>query len=70
MFNYDDEVRVIPSAPDSLRPGHKAWVIGITTQEMRLGTHFEQFPAGTVYLVEFEDGEATDIHESMLTSSD
>jgi hypothetical protein len=49
-----------------MRPGQKAWVIGITTEHERSGSHFDQFAAGTVYLVEFEGGEALDIHESML----
>lgn len=30
------------------------------------GKHFEQFPEGVVYSVEFESGEAIDIHESDL----
>ncbi|OBP17060.1 hypothetical protein A5320_21495 [Rheinheimera sp. SA_1] len=30
------------------------------------GKHFEQFPEGVVYAVEFENGEAIDIHESDL----
>lgn len=30
------------------------------------GGHFEQFPSGTVYLVEFEGGDAIEVHEDML----
>lgn len=68
MFTYNDILRVAPDAPAEMHPGQKAWVIGITKQEERRGSHFEKFPAGTVYLVEFEDGAAADIHESMLQS--
>lgn len=30
------------------------------------GKHFEQFPDGIVYAIEFESGEAIDVHESDL----
>lgn len=66
MFTYSDTVRVNTNAPAEMRPGVRAWVIGITAQQERRGSHFAQFPAGTVYLVEFEGGDALDIHESML----
>jgi hypothetical protein len=66
MFTYNDIVLVKLAAPAEMRPGQKAWVIGITSENARTGTHFKQFPAGTVYLVEFEDGDALDVHESML----
>lgn len=69
MFTYNDIVRVKGDAPIEMRPGAKSWVIGLTTQQERRGKHFEQFPAGTVYLVEFEGGEAIDIHESMLVAA-
>ena len=68
MFTYDDIVRVKADAPAELRPGERAWVVGIAADEERhrRGSHFDQFPVGTVYLVEFEDGDALDIHQSMV----
>ena len=66
MFTYNDTVLVRTDGPVSKRAGQKAWVIGMTTQDQRDGTNFGQFPTGTVYLVEFEDGEALDIHEGQL----
>lgn len=68
MFTYDDIVCVKADAPAELRPGELAWVVGITADEdrHRRGSHFDQFPVGTVLLVEFEDGDALDIHESMV----
>ena len=68
MFTYDDIVRVKVVAPPEMHPGERAWVIGVTTEHERRGRHFEQFPAGTVYLVEFEGGEAIDIHENLLVA--
>lgn len=68
MFTYNDIVRIKTDAPGQMRPGARAWVIGITAQHERRGSHFVQFPTGTVYLVEFENGDALDIHESMLES--
>jgi hypothetical protein len=66
MFSYGDMVRVATDAPTEMHPGEKASVVGITPNENKLGSHFEQFPRGTVYLIEFGDGEAIDIHESMI----
>lgn len=66
MFTHGKSVLVKANAPAEMRPGQGASVCGITTERERSGSHFDQFPAGTVYLVEFEDGEAFDIHEGML----
>lgn len=66
MFTYDDTVKVKAHAPLDMRPGETASVIGITHEENKRGRHFDQIPAGTVYLVEFEEGDAIDIHESMI----
>lgn len=64
-FTYDDIVKVVGTASSELRPCAKAWVIQVT-EEPRRGSYFDQFPPGTVYLVEYEDGEAVSIHESQL----
>lgn len=66
MFTYDHVVRVEADAPTEIRPGETAWVIGITPDDKKRGSHFDRFPAGTVYLVEFEGGDAIDIHENMI----
>jgi len=66
MLTYDDTVMVKPDAAERFRPGVKGSVVGITPPEERRGAHFEQFPEGVVYLVEFEDGEALDVHGSWL----
>ncbi|PWG01436.1 hypothetical protein [Sphingosinicella humi] len=66
MFTYGDIVCIRSDAPIELRPGSKAWVIGVTAEQDPRGSHFAQFPDGTVYLVEFEGGDAIDVHESML----
>jgi hypothetical protein len=63
-FNYDNIVKVREGAPPESRPGRTAWVVGVF--ENRLGSAFDAFPEGTIYIVEFEDGTAIDIHESDL----
>ncbi len=64
-FDYSDVVRVVADADEEFRPSAIAWVIGVF-QERPSGEHFASFPDGTVYAVEFEDGEAIDIPETML----
>jgi hypothetical protein len=66
-FSYDDVVRVRTSANTGLRPGAKAWVVGIF--ETRLGPYFDRFPEGIVYTIEFEDGSSIEIHEEDLEPS-
>lgn len=66
MLKYDDLVMIRVDAAERFRPGAKGWIIGITPPEERRGAHFEQFPEGVVYLVEFEDGEALELHDSWL----
>jgi hypothetical protein len=63
-FTYDDIVRVLVSSSTKLTTSKKAWVVAVI--EKSLGSHFDQFPPGVVYTVEFEDGSATDVHESDL----
>lgn len=64
-FDYSDVVRVVADADEKLRPGAIAWVIGVFPEKPE-GKHFESFPDGAVYAVEFEDGEAIDVPESLL----
>ena len=67
MFTYDDIVRVRKGAPESLRPGARAWVIAVfDRREDRPGKYFDMFPDGTVYMIEYEDGVAVNVHESDL----
>lgn len=65
-FNYDDVVRVRSDAHREFRPGERAWVAGVTTEDRRIGSHYEQFPLGTIYTIEFEDGDSLDIHEDSI----
>lgn len=67
-FDYDDIVIVKKMAPSSLRPGSKAWVVGVFFD--RPGHYFDKFPEGTVYTIEFEDGESVEAHEGFLESYD
>jgi hypothetical protein len=66
-FNYDEIIRIKKAAPISLRPGQRAWVVGVFLPQDQGGRpYYDQFPAGTVYTVEFENGDAIDIHEDFL----
>lgn len=65
-FNYDNIVRVRSDALQKLRPGERAWIVGIATEDRRIGSHYDQFPPGNIYTIEYEDGESVDIHESDL----
>lgn len=40
------------------------WVVGVFDD--RPGGYFDQFPPGTIYSIEFEDGSSVEVHESML----
>lgn len=64
-FDYSDVVRVVPGADERFRPTAIAWVIGVFPEKPS-GKHFESFPDGAIYAIEFEDGEAIDIPESLL----
>ena len=65
-FNYNYIVRVSLDAPAECRPGSIAWVVGVFNDEDRRGGYFDQFPAGTVYTIEFKDGSSIEIHEQYL----
>ncbi len=65
-FTHGDVVRVMESAPTGLQPGSKAWIVGVFQSDKRQGHYFEQFPAGAVYTIEFEDGSSIDIDELHL----
>lgn len=65
-FDCDDVVRVNPAANPELRPGAKAWVVGVVPEDKRVGSYFEQFQPGVIYTVEYEDGTSHDVHETDL----
>ena len=63
-FTYNDIVKAKHTADQTARPGQRAWIIGVLENR----THFplKQFPPGVVYTVEFEGGEAVNVHEDDL----
>jgi hypothetical protein len=63
-FNYDDIVQVRSTAAPDLRPGARAWIVGVF--EKRPGPFFDKFPEGVVYTIEFEDGASLEVHEADL----
>jgi hypothetical protein len=74
QFHYNDIVRVKPGITiwtdipiwrtSVARVGERAWVFMIL--EDRTHTPLLQFPAGTIYGIEFEGGDAIEVHESDL----
>jgi hypothetical protein len=60
IFTFGDLVETTADAPPIARPRNVASVCGMTAGPRR------DFPPGTIYLVEFPDGEAIEVHESFL----
>ena len=56
MFTFDDVVIVSADAPAARVPGGTGWIVGVSQPEERSGDYAVQFPVGTVYTVEFDDG--------------
>lgn len=65
-FTWDDLVETIEEAPTRLRPGSRAWVVGISAPHQRSGSFLAEHPTGFVYTIEFEDGSSIDAEEAML----
>jgi len=70
-FTYDDIVRVKPTVSVwenvaratkvGPRVGERAWVFAVLENQTRA-----PFAAGTIYGIEFEDGESIEVHEDDL----
>lgn len=65
-YTWNDIVTAKPSASEELRPGQRAWIVGLSSQDERSGWFLEKFPVGMVYTIEFEDGSSTSAAESDL----
>ena len=64
-FYWGDIVQVSNDAPENLRPGAQAWIVGITTEKE--GYYLENFPDDEpVYTIEYEDGSSLEIYERYL----
>lgn len=68
-FNIDDTVKVKNFAHLEQYYGQIGSIINVFA-ERPAGSYFEQFPEGIVYAVEFENGEAIDVHEFDLVLAD
>jgi hypothetical protein len=62
----NDVVCVKEGSPTGMRPGEKARVVGIVPPNRRVGPHVAKKQRGTIYLIEFDDGELLDVHEDIL----
>ncbi len=65
-FTWNDLVETIEEAPTRLRPGSRAWVVGISAPHERSGSFLAEHPTGFVYTIEFEDGSSVEAGEAML----
>lgn len=65
-YDYDDTVTAKSDAPSELRPGETASVVAILPESERRGDFLKEFPDGTVYIIEFNDGSTANARESDL----
>jgi hypothetical protein len=65
-FTYSDIVNVRQDALEELRPGAKAWIVGVCLDKDRFGEYLKRFPHGVTYTIEYEDGSSVEIHEDDL----
>ena len=65
-FTWNDIVEAVDGSPDRLRPGSRAWVVGISAPNQRSGSYLAEYPAGYVYDIEFEDGSSVTAPEAQL----
>jgi hypothetical protein len=63
-FTYDDIVKIKETSKSTTRTSERAWVVAVV--EDRIHFPLRRFPAGVVYSVEFEKGDAVDVHEDDL----
>jgi hypothetical protein len=65
-FTWNDTVETIEEAPTRLRPGSRAWVVGISAPHEWSGSFLAEHPTEFVYTIEFEDGSSVEAGEAML----
>ena len=65
-FTWNDIVETLEEAPSPLRPGSRAWIVGISAPYERSGSFLAEHPVGYVYTIEFEDGSSVSAPEAQL----
>ncbi|GHT99690.1 hypothetical protein AGMMS49960_05620 [Betaproteobacteria bacterium] len=73
-FTYSDAVKVKLSSDPVLKPGQLASIVGAyDKEELKKGGKweggnwfFDRFKPGVVYIIEYEDGSAENVHEDDL----
>lgn len=65
-YTYGETVTGRSDAREELRPGAKAWIVGVTSASERHGSYYKKFSPGVVYTLEFEDGSSIDAHEDEI----
>jgi len=70
MFTWNNIVITRDDAPPQVRPGSRAWIVGMSEASERSGDYLREFPSGRVYTIEFEDGSDAQALESWLIADD
>lgn len=65
-FTWNDIVETLEEAPSPLRPGSRAWIVGMSAPHERSGSFLVEHPVGYVYTIEFEDGSSVNAPEAQL----
>jgi len=65
-FTWNDVVEAVEDAGPLLRPGSRAWIVGVSAQHERSGSFLQEHPMGFVYTIEFEDGSSVNAPEAEL----
>jgi hypothetical protein len=66
-YEYGQTVRVIASAPSSLKPGTDVAVVGMTKLIQEREVLNVLYPAGTdIYLIEYADGKSLEVPEEYI----
>jgi hypothetical protein len=64
QLEYDQIVKIKSTSKLAARRGSRGWIVAILEDRNRYP--LEEFPPGIVYSVEFDDGQAIDVHEDDL----
>jgi hypothetical protein len=66
-YDYGQTVRIVASAPASLRPGAEVAVVGMTKLDYARELLGVRHPVGTVaYLIEYADGTSVEVPEQYI----
>jgi hypothetical protein len=65
-FTYDDIVIAARGARPEVRPGERAWVVGVIDDRATANLYYHLLPVEVLYMIQFEDGTQVRASESEL----